>query len=76
MMQGFQQRKEIDYYKIYIPVIIGSLIQIIFTIAAAKDWFIKQIDFITAFLNRVLEEINYIISLTEYEEEDLICKIN
>ena len=48
----------------------------IFAVAAAKGWFIKQIDFITAFLNRVLEEINYMIPPIKYEEEDLICKIN
>ena len=75
-MQEFRQRKGIDYYKIYVPVIAGSLIWMIFAVAAAKGWFIKQIDFITAFLNRVLEETNYIILPTRYEEEDLIYKIN
>ena len=48
----------------------------IFIITAVKDWFVKQIDFITVFLNEILEETIYMILSIRYVKENLICKLN
>ena len=52
------------------------MIWMIFAVAAVKDWFVKQIDFITVFLNEILEETIYMILSIKYAEENLICKLN
>ena len=49
----------------------------IFAVTAVQNWHVKQIDFITAFLNELLLETVYIIQLINYEEDlNLICKLN
>jgi hypothetical protein len=67
------------YNKIYISVIMESTVQTLFAVAIIHSWFVKQINFITAFLNRVLLEnkMVYTIQLVEYKQEsDLVCKLN
>ena len=81
VVKDFQQCKEINYDQIYISVMKDSTICILFTVAAVKDWFVKQIDFITVFLNEILsdEKTVYMKQLISYESKissHLICQLN
>ena len=76
-MQEFLQKKSVDYSQIYVSVVAEFMIHMIFAVAAVWDWHVKQIDFITAFLNKLLFKIIYMIQSIDYEEEsNLICKLN
>ena len=58
-------------------VVAEFIIHMIFTVVAVWNWHVKQIDFITAFLNELLLETVYIIQSIDYEEDsNLICKLN
>ena len=81
VIQSFQQWKNIEYQQIYASVIAESIIQIIFIVAVIKDWHIKQINFITIFLNEILSntETVYMRQLIDYEdktESGLVCQLN
>ena len=81
VVKGFRQRKGVDYDQTYAPVVEGSTIRTLFAVAAAKDWFVKQIDFITAFLNGILpdDETVYMKQPTGYESKTsphLVCQLN
>ena len=41
VVQGFLQRKGIDYDKTYAPVVAGSTIRTVFAIAAVKGWHVR-----------------------------------
>ncbi|EDN02358.1 hypothetical protein HCAG_00222 [Histoplasma mississippiense (nom. inval.)] len=56
VVQGFRQKKGVDYDLTYAPVISADTIRTIFAVAASKGWKIRQIDFVTAFLNAELPE--------------------
>jgi Reverse transcriptase (RNA-dependent DNA polymerase) len=79
VVQGFRQRKGIEYTKTYAPVVAGSTVRTLFAVAAVRGWHIKQIDFITAFLNGILPETEtvYTIQPKGYEQgPGLVCKLN
>ena len=77
VVQGFRQQKGIDYNQTYAPVVAGSTIRTIFAVAAVRGWHVKQIDFITAFLNGALNETVYMIQPIGYEKgQGLVCKLN
>lgn len=77
--QGFRQRKGLDYDQTYAPAVAGSTIRTVFAIAAVRGWYVKQIDFVTAFLNGILPDtqIVYMKQPTGYETEPgLVCQLN
>ena len=79
VVQGFRQRKGIEYTKTYAPVVAGSTVRTLFAIAAVRGWHVKQIDFITAFLNGILPETEtvYTIQPKGYKQgSGLVCKLN
>jgi hypothetical protein len=79
VVQGFRQRKGIEYTKTYAPVVAGSTVRTLFAVAAVRGWHVKQIDFITAFLNGILPETEtvYTIQPKGYEQgSGLVCKLN
>ena len=81
VIKKFQQHKEINYDQIYTSVMKDSMIHIFFAVIVVKNWFVKQINFITVFLNRILsdDEIIYMKQLISYESKtnlQLICQLN
>ena len=77
IVQEFLQKKSVNYNQIYMSVVAEFTICMIFTVTAVQDWHVKQINFITAFLNELLSETVYMIQSIDYKEEsNLICKLN
>jgi hypothetical protein len=78
VVRGYQQRKGIDNFDTFAPVVHWSIMRAILALAAQKNWNLKQFDVITAFLNsQVLEEI-YREILLDFEEpgcEGKVCKL-
>ena len=70
--------KGIDCRETYAPVIDRSSIRTVLPVAAVKGDLVKQIDFLTVFLNRVLplDEQMYVKQLTGFEEKGLVCRLN
>ena len=58
--RGFQQVEGVDYYESYAPVAQHTSYRILFAVAAARGWYIHQIDITIAFLNSELAEEVYI----------------
>ena len=56
VIKKFWQHKEINYDQIYISVMKDSMIHTLFAVTVIKNWFVKQIDFITVFLNKILSD--------------------
>ena len=54
--KGFSQRKGVDYEETYASVVKPSSVKIFLSIAASRDWAIKQFDIMTAFLNTKLSD--------------------
>ena len=81
IIKDFQQHKEINYDQTYISMMKDSTIYILFTVAVIKNWFVKQINFITVFLNKILSDkkIIYMKQLISYKNKtssQLICQLN
>ena len=77
IVQEFQQQKSINYNQIYASVVAGFTIHTIFTVITVQNWHMKQINFITAFLNESLLKTVYMIQSINYKEDsNLICKLN
>ena len=78
-MQNFYQKKNINYREIYTLIINDFIIQIVFTVTAVKEYKIKQINFITAFLNKILliDKQMYIKQFINFEKKkSLVCYLN
>ena len=56
IMEGFQQRKDIDFNEIFSHVVKLTTIRSVLSIVAAENLHLKQVDFKTAFLHGDLEE--------------------
>ena len=81
MIQSFWQWKNIEYQQIYVLVVAESMIWTIFAVTVIRDWHVKQINFITVFLNEILSDMKtvYMRQLINYEdktESDLVCQLN
>ncbi|GJR30571.1 putative RNA-directed DNA polymerase [Tanacetum coccineum] len=59
VIKGFRQREGLDYFDTYSPVTRITLIRMILVIAALRNLEVHQMDVITAFLNRDLDEEIY-----------------
>ena len=57
--KGFKQQAGIDFFETFSPVACYQAIRVFLTIAAARNWEIKQVDAVTAFLNAPLQEDIY-----------------
>ena len=81
MIQNFWQWKNIKYQQIYVLIIAELTIWIIFAVIVIRSWHVKQIDFITVFLNEILSDMKiiYMKQFIDYKnkiESDLICQLN
>ncbi|SLM41329.1 Reverse transcriptase, RNA-dependent DNA polymerase [Lasallia pustulata] len=59
VVKGYTQREGIDYTKTYASVVNKATTKIILAVAAARGYYIKQMDIVTAFLYGPLEEEVY-----------------
>jgi len=60
-MNGFQQRKSVDFNEIFSPVVKLTSIRYVLSIVAAEDLHLKQLDVKTVFLYDDLEENIYMM---------------
>jgi hypothetical protein len=59
VVRGFEQREGVDYSLLFAPTVSQVTIRTLLATAAAKGWYVHQIDFKTAFLNGELNEEVY-----------------
>ena len=57
ILQGNTQKYGESYYEVYAPTTSPEGIRLIFALACARGWDIRQFDFSTAYLNAPLEYI-------------------
>ena len=55
-MKGFQQKKGVDFDKIFAPVVKMKTVLVLLAIVVAKGWHLHQIDVKNVFLQDDLEE--------------------
>ena len=54
--QGFSQQPGIDYNKIFAPVARLDTVRMVLAIATHNQWYVHQMDLMSAFFNGSLEE--------------------
>ena len=78
VVKGFQQKKGIDYSKIFSPVVKMSTIKLVLGMVATKNFYLEQLYVKTVFLHGDLEKDIYIIQLEGFivqGQENLVCKL-
>ena len=68
--KGFQQKEGIDYFDTFAPVVKNKSMRIVFALATHYRLCVKQIDFVTAFLNADLDEKIYMHQPEGFEVRD------
>ncbi|ODA78839.1 hypothetical protein RJ55_06223 [Drechmeria coniospora] len=58
--KGFMQIEGLDYIETFATTSIPPTWRILLALAAQNNWYVEQIDFIGAFLNSELPEVNYL----------------
>ena len=78
--KGYIQRPSFDFTKAFIPVIKLSTIRVVFTLALAQNWEIRQLDVNNAFLNGIIHEIFMLEQPSGFEKSKiyvpLVCKLH
>ena len=75
IIRDFEQREDFDYNKTFAAVIKLINYKIIFVIIVVNDWNLKQINVITIFFYKNVEEKIYVKLLTEYKQNIKICRL-
>ena len=78
VVKGFQQKKGIDYSKIFSPVVKMSTIRLVLGMVVVENLHLEQLDVKTVFLHGDLEEDIYMIQPERFiaqEQENLVCKL-
>ena len=74
------QKQKIDFDEMWTSVIKLIIYRIIFAYATANNWFIRQADVKTAFLNEEVEEEVFVTQLTDFKKRVkgtlLVCRLN
>jgi Reverse transcriptase (RNA-dependent DNA polymerase) len=73
VVKGFQQQYGIDYNETYAAIVKAMSYRTVYILSAAKDYEIKQMDFITAFLNGRLDDIVYVKQPHNYKDGEKVC---
>ena len=77
-MNGFAQKKGIDFDEIFSPIFKMTSIRTILSLVAVEDLHLEQLDVKTTFLHGDLEEEIYMQQLEGYEvkgKEKLVCRL-
>ena len=78
VVKGFQQKKRIDYSKIFSPVMKLTTIRVVLGIVAAENLHFEQLDVKTTFLHGELEEDIYMQQPEGFAiqgKENQVCKL-
>lgn len=74
--RGCEQKDNIDYEKLYSPVVNSAALRMLFALAAHNDWSYVKFDVKTAFLYGELEEETFMYLPEGYEERrNKICRL-
>ena len=60
MVEGYSQRKGIDYEEVFAPVVRFETIRALIALPAQKKWMIHHLDVKSTFLNGEIEEVIYV----------------
>ena len=77
-MEGFSQKKGIDFEEIFSPIVKMSSIRVVLGLAARLKLEVEQLDVKTSFLHGDLEEEIYMEQPKGFkvkEKENLVCKL-
>uniref|UniRef100_A0A803NZS5 Reverse transcriptase Ty1/copia-type domain-containing protein n=1 Tax=Cannabis sativa TaxID=3483 RepID=A0A803NZS5_CANSA len=78
--KGFTQVEEIDYTKIFSPVVKYNMIRLMLSLASQMEFEVEQLDVKTTFLNGFMSEEIYLKQPLGFQVEgkgvELICKLN
>ncbi len=69
MIKEFKQYYNVNYNKMYIFIIKLTTYKVIFTITVYYNYYLKQINIKTVFLNKIFKEKVFITQSTEYINE-------
>jgi len=78
IVKGFQQKKRIDYFEIFSPVVKLTAIRVVLGIVAAENLHLEQLDVKTAFLHGELEEDIYMQQpkgFAIHGKKNQVCKL-
>nr|GEY74621.1 retrovirus-related Pol polyprotein from transposon TNT 1-94 [Tanacetum cinerariifolium] len=79
VVNGFQQKQGVDYYKIFSPVVKMTTIRLVLSVIASGDLHLEQLDVKTTILHGDLDEDIYMAQPEGFQsagkEENLICKL-
>ncbi|CAJ2663476.1 unnamed protein product [Trifolium pratense] len=75
--KGYSQQYGIDYNEVYAPVARWDTIRTMLAIAAARSWYVYQLDVKSAFLHGELEEEVYVEQPLGYQKEgkDMVYRL-
>jgi hypothetical protein len=76
--RGFTQQYGIDYLDTFNPVVKPETVRLVLSLAASRDWHLRQVDISNAFLHGVLEETVYMQQppgFTDSRHPDYVCKL-
>lgn len=76
VIQGFLQRKGIDYEETFSPVIRYSSIRFILALAVKFNLELQQMDAVTAFIQGDVDEEIYMVQPKEFQQGNKVCKLN
>jgi len=76
MIKEFKQHYNVNYSEMYIFIIKSITYKVTFTIAAYYNYYLKQMNIKTTFLNKVLNKKVFVTQFTDYINEIKVCQLN
>jgi len=73
VIKEFKQHYNVDYNETYVFIVKLTTYKMTFTIAVYYDYYLKQMNIKTTFLNKILKEKVFITQFTEYINKTKVC---